>query len=361
MVRVAYLRGRPEGYWLHNAYAQAIGAEFRYIDEAARWHDLALPAWRRYWRWAVNAWSFPWRQYDALLIEGPHIWPPLAAKAYHKVVWSLVDEQTLYFLYSGFFSRSSAWALRTALRSYRGLFVMGRMLARLAQEVLGPQTPPLYVGFNGVHTDRLEVLLRARPSLEQPVILLIAHGPDGWRSHYKGMDIFFDTLVRVKARLPRIRALVVGEWSLKAQQQLYAQFPGAPVEFVGRRSDIEALLSEASLYLHLARGEAWGVAVLEAMAAGVPAIVSEWTGAAEVVAQVWPEGVVPLAPAEAAERVLSYFSLPVAERHRLGEQSRTLIQQRYTHRHAIRHFQALFVEACRREGWAVELPLIAEG
>ncbi len=239
-------------------------------------------------------------------------------------------------------------------------FVMGRMLTRLAQEVLGPQTPPLYVGFNGVHTDRLEVLLRVRPSLEQPVILLIANGPDGWRSHYKGMDIFFDTLVRVKARLPKIRALVVGEWTSEAQQQLCAQFPGAPVEFVGRRSDIEALLSEASLYLHLARGEAWGVAVLEAMAAGVPAIVSEWTGAAEVVAQVWPEGVVSLSPAEAAQRVLSYFFLPVAERHRLGEQSRTLIQQRYTHRHATRHFQALFVEACRREGWAVELPLIAE-
>lgn len=361
MVRVAYLRGRPEGYWLHNAYAQSIGAEFHFIDEAARWHDLSIPPWRRYWRWAVNAWRFPWETYDALLVEGPHIWPPLAAKIRSKVVWSLVDEQTLYFLYSRFFSPTSAWALRAALRRYTGLFVVGKMLARLAQEVLGAGVPPLYVGFNGVHTGRLEALLRVRPPLEKPVILLIAHGPSSWRSYYKGIDIFFDTLLRVKSRLPNVRALVVGEWTHEAQQQLYRQFPGAPVEFLGRRSDIETLLGEAGLYLHLARGEAWGVAILEAMAAGIPAIVSEWTGAAEVVAQVWKEGVVPLSPTEAAERVLSYFSLPVAERYRLGEQGRLLIQRRYTHKHAIRHFQTLFVEACRREGWAVELPLVAEG
>lgn len=360
MVKVAYLRGRPEGYWLHNAYAQSVQARFHYIDEWARWHDLILPKWKRYGRWVLNAYRFPWRQYDALLVEGPHIWPPLAGKAQEKVVWSLVDEQTLYFLYEGFYPPASAWALRWALRNYRGLFVIGGMLARLAQKVLGEGCPPLYVGFNGVHTDRLERLCRVQPLLEEPIVLLVAHGPGGWRSHYKGIDIFFETLLRVKVHLPAVRGWIVGEWDTCEQQRLMTQFPGAPVKFLGRRSDIESILAQASLYLHLARGEAWGVAVQEAMAAGVPPIVSEWTGAAEVVQQVWPEGVVPLSAEKAAERVYEYFSLPVAERRALGAQSRELIFRRYTHLHAVERFQELFVEACRREGWEVELPAIAQ-
>jgi glycosyltransferase involved in cell wall biosynthesis len=114
--------------------------------------------------------------------------------------------------------------------------------------------------------------------------------------------------------------------------------------------DIYSVLPQASLYLHLARGEAWGVAILEAMAAGLPAIVSEWTGAAEAVEQVWPEGVVPLSVEKATEAVVRYFSLTETEKRALSEKSATLIREKYRLSQAIAGFQSAFAEALKVVG-----------
>ncbi|MEN2993642.1 MAG: hypothetical protein ABDH91_08855, partial [Bacteroidia bacterium] len=123
--RIAYLRGRPDGHPMHNAYAQAIGATFHYVDELARWHDLNLSPPLRYLRWLQNAIRFPYRRYEGLLIEGPHVWPSLAGKLARIPVWSIVDDHTLYFLYSGFFPWATQVGLRFALKQYTGLFVVG--------------------------------------------------------------------------------------------------------------------------------------------------------------------------------------------------------------------------------------------
>ena len=102
--------------------------------------------------------------------------------------------------------------------------------------------------------------------------------------------------------------------------------------------------------MHLARGEGWGVAILEAMAAGIPAIVSEWTGAAEAVEQVWPEGVVPLSVEKATEAVVRYFSLTETEKRALSEKSATLIREKYRLSQAIAGFQSAFAEALKVVG-----------
>lgn len=349
-LRVAYLRGRPDGHPIHNAYAQSIGATFHYIDEAARWHDLSLSAPVRYWRWIQNARAFPYDRYDALLIEGPHIWPPLAGRLLRKPVWALIGDQTLYFLHSGFYRASTRQAITFALRRYTGLFVIGEMLERLARTTLGASTPPLYVGFNGVDESRLEKLLRITPALEKPVIALLAHGEDGWRTHYKGLDLFVETMSLLKPDIPGLRGIVIGRWSARVQKELLSRFPGAPVEFLGPVQDVNTVLAEVGLYFHPARGEAWGIAVQEALAAGIPAIVSEWTGTAEVVSQIWEGGIVSLSVTEAAERILRYFDMPLSEKKALSEKGRWLIQSRYTRRQAIERFQELFHTACQSLG-----------
>lgn len=344
--RIAYLRGRPDGHPIHNAYAHSIGATFHYVDEAARWHDLMLSAPVRYFRWLKNAVAFPYRRYDGLLIEGPHIWPPIAGRLVGKPVWGLISEHTLYFLYSGFFrSVKTRWALTFALKQYTGLFVIGRMLEKLAKLVLGKETPPLYVGFNGVEEQRLAKLLRVSPKLEKPTIALLAHGEGGWRIHYKGVDLFMETLMLVRESLPTVEGIIIGRWSAQAQDELFARYPEAPVRFLGAVADIDTVLEQVGLYFHPARGEAWGIAVQEALAAGIPAIVSEWTGTAEVVSQVWEKGVVPLSPLVAAERILEYFALYPSEKKSLSEKGRWLIQTHYTRSQAVERFRTLFEEA----------------
>ena len=124
-------------------------------------------------------------------------------------------------------------------------------------------------------------------------------------------------------------------------------FPHAPVKFLGPTQNAAEVFSQASLYLHLGRGEAWGIAITEAMAHGVPAMVSEWTGAAEVVEQIWPEGVLPLSAEKAAEAVVRYFNLSEAEKKILSEKSATLIREKYRLSQALAHFQEVFRQALR--------------
>jgi len=109
-------------------------------------------------------------------------------------------------------------------------------------------------------------------------------------------------------------------------------------------------VQKAGLYLHLGRGDAFPNVVLEVMAAGLPAIVSEWTGAAEVVEQVWPEGVVPLSAEKATEAVVRYFSLTETEKRLLSEKSATLIREKYRLSQAIAIFQNAFEEALKVVG-----------
>jgi len=101
---------------------------------------------------------------------------------------------------------------------------------------------------------------------------LSAHEP------VKGLDIFLAAVPIVLARRPQTRFAVYGTGSLEADLRERAR--GLPVEFPGHVPAAEALRSLAVLALpsHM---ETSGLALLEAMAAGVPAVASRVGGIEE--------------------------------------------------------------------------------
>jgi glycosyltransferase involved in cell wall biosynthesis len=350
-LKIAYLHGRPGPHHMSKALAQAISAEFHFIDEFARWHDLPLPAWKRYVRWMQNAWHFPYEDFDAIFLDGPHVWPPIGKllRRIHTPLIPRLANETMYFLYSGYLNGWKANLMKYAFAHYDAFIAAGQMEARLAEAVLGEKCPPVFTTINGIPDEKVE---NARPKKDfsSPTVLLIAHGASGWRTFYKGLDLWMATLERVAARFPHIKGWVVGHWDPAEIQRLFQLYPRSPVEFLGSLSDIQPILQKAGLYLHLGRGDAFPNVVLEVMAAGLPAIVSEWTGAAEAVEQVWPEGVVPLSVEKATEAVVRYFSLTETEKRALSEKSATLIREKYRLSQAIAGFQSAFAEALKVVG-----------
>lgn len=348
--KTVFLEGRPGAHWTGRDYARSIGAEFHYIDEQARWHDITLPAYRRYLRWLRCGAAFPFDSYEVILVDGPHVWPPLAKYFRRKdtPVFALIQNETLYFIYARYLPILSRWGLLEALRKYDALIVIGQMQAELLSKLLGQRTPPTFIGFNGVSDQILAALPQYNPHSE--VILLVAHGPSGFRTWYKGLDLWLEALTLVRRRRPKVEGWIVGSWADDEIARLRQTYPEAPVRFWGSQSELLPFFKEAGLYLHLGRGEAYGLAVLEVMAGGVPAIVSEWTGAKEVVAQVWPEGVVPLSAEKAAEAVLRFFELPTGEKKRLSEAGAALIRARYRQEQAVEAFQRAFLQACQVVG-----------
>jgi glycosyltransferase involved in cell wall biosynthesis len=94
-----------------------------------------------------------------------------------------------------------------------------------------------------------------------------------------------ETLLRAIARIPDVQLLLVGEGELRSELEQLAGALGIAtrVHFLGQRADVAELLKMADLYIHATHSDGFGIAALEAMAAGLPVIASNVPGLAEVV------------------------------------------------------------------------------
>src|SRR3974390_1820923 len=93
------------------------------------------------------------------------------------------------------------------------------------------------------------------------------------------------TLVRALALAPRIHLFLLGDGPLRHQMQLLARDLGVSdrVTFAGFRDDVPQILKACDIYVHSTTSDGFGMAACEAMAAGLPVIVSDVPGLAQVV------------------------------------------------------------------------------
>ena len=126
------------------------------------------------------------------------------------------------------------------------------------------------------------------PQLEPGELVgtLSAHEP------VKGLDVFIAAVPRVLAARPATRFVIYGTGSLT--EELRAAARGLPIEFPGHVPAPQALRTLAVLALP-SRMETSGIALLEAMAAGIPAVATrvggiEETGTATLVEPDDPRG-----------------------------------------------------------------------
>ena len=97
--------------------------------------------------------------------------------------------------------------------------------------------------------------------------------------------MFLQAAARLAASRPASRFVIVGDGPLRAEldRQVQALGLGAHVSFLGERRDVDAVLRSASLFWLTSRWEGMPNVVLEAMATGVPPIVTDVGGTRELV------------------------------------------------------------------------------
>ncbi|MCA9791830.1 MAG: glycosyltransferase family 4 protein [Candidatus Eremiobacteraeota bacterium] len=117
---------------------------------------------------------------------------------------------------------------------------------------------------------------------EQPLLVTV-----GRLDYQKGLDVLLEALTQVR---PPWQLVVVGgvtTGSGQARSQAYADSLkqqairaglAERVHLVGWRDDIPRLLASADIYVHAARFEGWPLALVEAMAAGLPVVASDCVG-----------------------------------------------------------------------------------
>ena len=93
----------------------------------------------------------------------------------------------------------------------------------------------------------------------------------------KQLSDFIRAFARVSARRPGIRAAIVGEGPLEASLRAQAADlgVGGAIDFLGFREDVEALYAESEVFIQTSRYEALSIALVEAMASGLPVVASD--------------------------------------------------------------------------------------
>ena len=141
------------------------------------------------------------------------------------------------------------------------------------------------VVYNGLDSDHPEVNadeVRARLGLLDvgPILGTISRV-----TPLKGIDTAIRTIAHLQPTYPNLRYLVIGDGDAQESCQTLAAELGVAenVIFYGYQKDVFSYLSAMDLFLFPSRKEAMGIALVEAMAAGLPTVATRVGGIPEVI------------------------------------------------------------------------------
>jgi len=322
MAKIAWI-SRPSGPNLnHRGYIESLGADIIFIDR----HD-DLPFFKRFITWIKSAFIFSKKDDYDILVSIDIIYPLIFAKLLGRIprktkLVCFHATETLYFLKTGFYSKGTEKFLFYLLKKFDYHVCVSKYLTSMLLD-FDIDEQKVYTIFNGVHNTRVESLKNVTPDLASKNIVFIGNLYSGWRLWYKGIDLMLDAYAKAKIKVPELKLDIIGESENGIQNELLEKY--VPLEyrndirFLGRVSDFASLLNNYSLYLHCARGEAFGISVIEAMMGAVPVLVSQETGAKEVVERASKDLLFSLNPDEIANKIVHYMSLSLSEKQQLSK------------------------------------------
>ena len=143
----------------------------------------------------------------------------------------------------------------------------------------------------------------------------------GRLTRLKGHEDFIELIARLAERGLPIHGLIVGAEDPRRQpyaealrRTVHARGLDAHITFTGERTDMREVYAGSNLVLSLSqRPESFGRTVLEALALGVPVVGYDHGGVGEILAEVFPEGRVPVGDLdELTARVVDFLAKPPA-------------------------------------------------
>jgi glycosyltransferase involved in cell wall biosynthesis len=162
--------------------------------------------------------------------------------------------------------------------------------------------------------------------------------------------LFLDAVAAASRTRPRLLALVAGDGELRDELETYARTLGINdrVRFLGWRRDLATIYGATDVFMLTSRNEGTPVALIEAMASGVPGVSTDVGGVKDVIetsdvgARV-PDGDV----AGLAAHIVRYLADPDLRR-RTGQRGRAAVLDRYSLDRLIGDITALYRELLAR-------------
>ncbi|MGX6446050.1 glycosyltransferase family 4 protein [Neobacillus sp. K501] len=185
--------------------------------------------------------------------------------------------------------------------------------------------------------------LRKEYGYKERDFLLIYVGELSYRKH---QDLLIEAISLIKGSIPKLKLLLVGDGDLLNDYADLANRLGVEenVEFLGFRKDVHHLLTISDVAISTSRQEGLPVNVMEAMATGLPVIVTNCRGNHDLVIGGENGLIVDVNDARDCSNAISKLYQSEALRRKFGEKSLELIQL-YSLENVISELKEIYTEA----------------
>lgn len=248
----------------------------------------------------------------------------------------------------------STRSLRNVLRN--------RLCVELVSSVVtvSPGLAERYFEYNGIPRDKLRVIaygvdvhhadryspaavnaVRARFGAEPEDVVV---GSVGRLVEQKDYDTQLEAFARVARSAPRLWLVIAGDGPLRPALEARARRLGVAerVVFLGHTPDVPLILRASDVFLLSSKFEPYGVALLEAMAAGCAVVATRVDQVPEVVEDEHTGLLVAPGRADESARAIERLVSDARLRRELGNNARAVARRRHDIAHTVAAYQALY-------------------
>jgi UDP-glucose:(heptosyl)LPS alpha-1,3-glucosyltransferase len=235
----------------------------------------------------------------------------------------LLNQRELFLSMS--WLRKTYWQLRIAMAHAMERYIYGQSIPIIAvsnllktELVNGDSIPAdrIHVVYHGVDLEEfkpdpdMRKQVRKSLGLEGPVLVFVGNQ---WGR--KGLKFLLEAMEELESF-----TLLVAGW--RREEMNTVKRSPANVRFLGRSDDLCGLYNAADIFVLPSLFDSFGLPVLEAMACGVPVVVSRFAGASEIVGDA---GIIidnPRAPQEIREKIL----IANSRKEEMGNKARVIAE-----------------------------------
>ncbi len=286
-------------HYAHAAMAKAIKADF-YPAPKLKSDEKGIIGFIEGIFQIINAVITLPKNYDIYFCENTYIIPGIAKKIglIKGRIINIFASPLLYYIKTGRIKGISKKLALSTLDEVDTALCIGKMEEKILRE-LKPNMKSIVI-YPFIKDNIYKKLLNVKSSLNSHKIITIGTHD----AYYKGIDIIVDAFMHIKKQFNDAELTIVGD--MPNIKEIYGKEKG--IKIIGKVDNIEDYLKESALYVHMGRGDTFPVSSLEAMLAGLPVIVSEWTGTKEVVEKVDKNYIIPLNSKKLANAIVAHFN-----------------------------------------------------
>jgi len=237
------------------------------------------------------------------------------------------------------------------------LIVNSPLLIKQAIEIEGVNPNKIRLIYNGVADeilqeegfDKRRTATRKALGIDETEVMLISVGR---LTHQKGHSYLLQAMPAIRACTPKAKLFIVGDGPLRKKLENLTKQLGIQreVQFLGTRTDVPCLLAAADVFIHPSVSEGMPNALLEAMAVGLPCVVSALDAVQDILQHELNSLLVPPSDAVAMSEAVCRLLKDEKLRKVLGSQAQKLVREQFSSQRMIDQYEQLFNQILNQQG-----------